>query len=71
MPLIQVRVLRDEFDAAQKAQIIRDVTDAMVRSTGEAGRAATWVLVEEVEDGAWGIAGTPLRLADLAAPEGE
>jgi 4-oxalocrotonate tautomerase len=71
MPLINVKVIEGVFSAEQKTQIIRKLTDAMVDIEGEAMRAVTWTLIEEVRSGDWGIAGKPLTTADvraLAAP---
>lgn len=67
MPLIQVRVIKDVFSREQKKQIISNLTDAMVAVEGENMRSVTWVTVEEVESGDWGIAGKPLTTADVRA----
>ena len=67
MPLIQVRVIKDVFNREQKKQIISKLTDAMVAVEGENMRPVTWVTVEEVESGDWGIAGNPLTTADVRA----
>ena len=67
MPLIQVRVIKDVFNREQKKQIIKNLTDAMVAVEGENMRPVTWVTVEEVESGDWGIAGNPLTTADVRA----
>ncbi len=55
------------FSAEQKQQIIQKLTDAMVEIEGEAMRRVTWVIVEEVPSGAWGIGGKPLTTADVKA----
>ena len=65
MPLIQVRVIKDVFSKDQKRQIIKKLTDAMVSIEGENMRPVTWVVVEEVRSGDWGIAGKPLTTADV------
>ena len=65
MPLIQVRVIKDVFSKEQKRQIINKLTDAMVSIEGENMRQVTWVVVEEVHSGDWGIAGNPLTTADV------
>ena len=57
MPLIQVQVIKDVFSQEQKRQIISKLTDAMVSIEGENMRSVTWVLVEEVKSGDWGIGG--------------
>lgn len=47
------RVVTDE----EKRRKIEAVTDAMVAVSGEALRGSTWVLVEDVKSGDWGIGG--------------
>jgi 4-oxalocrotonate tautomerase len=39
----------------------------MVAIEGENMRPVTWVVVEEVHSGDWGIAGNPLTTADVKA----
>ncbi|WP_169977262.1 tautomerase family protein [Tautonia rosea] len=67
MPLVQVKVIEGVFSEAQKQEMIRKLTDAMVSIEGENMRAVTWVVVEEVKSGSWGIAGNPLTTADVQA----
>jgi 4-oxalocrotonate tautomerase len=67
MPLIQVRVIKDVFSKDQKRQIIKKLTDAMVSIEGENMRGVTWVTVEEVESGDWGIGGNALTTRDVHA----
>jgi 4-oxalocrotonate tautomerase len=67
MPLINVKLVEGAFDAAQKQRIVRDLTEAMVGIEGENMRPVTWVLVEELKSGDWGIAGNPLTTADVKA----
>ena len=67
MPLVQVKVVEGVFSEAQKQEMIRKLTDAMVAVEGEAMRAVTWVVVEEVKSGCWGIGGNPLTTADVKA----
>jgi 4-oxalocrotonate tautomerase len=64
MPLVDVQVIKGVFDAEQKANIIRRVTDAMVAVEGEAMREVTWVRVQEINEGEWAIGGQPLT-ADM------
>ena len=65
MPLIQVKLVERVFTSAQKQRIITTLTDAMVSIEGEHMRPVTWVLVEEVGSGDWGIAGKPLSTEDV------
>ncbi|WP_176016826.1 MULTISPECIES: tautomerase family protein [Burkholderia] len=60
MPLINVKVIEGVFSAADKEKIISTLTDAMVSIEGENMRPVTWVIVEEVKSGDWGIAGNAL-----------
>jgi 4-oxalocrotonate tautomerase len=67
MPLIQVKLIEGVFTEAQKRQIVHKLTDAMVSIEGEAMRPVTWVVVEEVKSGNWGIGGQPLTTSDVKA----
>ena len=67
MPLVNVKLVEGVFDTAQKQQIVRDLTEAMVAIEGENMRPITWVIVEEVKSGDWGIAGDPKTTADVQA----
>ena len=65
MPLIEVHVIENVFDAEQKRQMIERLTDAMVSVEGEAMRGVTWVKISEVASGDWGIGGKPLSTEDV------
>ena len=67
MPLINVKLIEDVFTPEQKRQIVEKLTDAMVAIEGESMRQVTWVVVEEVRSGDWGIAGKPLTSQDVRA----
>jgi len=67
MPLIQVKVIEGVFSDVQKREMVRKLTDAMVSIEGENMRPVTWVIVEEVKSGDWGIGGKPLTTADVQA----
>ena len=60
MPLIQITGVGDYLTLDQKQEIIRKVTDAVVSVEGEGFRPVTWVLIEDVPSGAWGVAGQPV-----------
>jgi 4-oxalocrotonate tautomerase len=57
VPLIQVKLIEEVFTPAQKKEIITKLTDAMVAIEGENLRPVTWVVIEEVQSGEWGIGG--------------
>jgi 4-oxalocrotonate tautomerase len=65
MPFVNVKVIKGVFDSSQKQEIIRKLTDTMVSIEGEAMRQVTWVAVEEVESGDWGIGGHSLTTQDV------
>jgi 4-oxalocrotonate tautomerase len=67
MPLIQVKLIEEVFTPAQKKEIITRLTDAMVAVEGENMRSVTWVLIEEVRSGEWGIGGNALTTSDVRA----
>ena len=70
MPLINVKVIENVFSDAQKKDIVERLTDAMVSIEGEAMRPVTWVVLEEVRSGDWGIGGqclTTEAVRELAA----
>ena len=67
MPFINVKLIEDVFTSEQKRRIVEELTDAMVAIEGESMRQVTWVVVEEVHSGDWGIAGKPLTTQDVRA----
>ena len=67
MPLINVKLIEDVFTPEQKHRIVEELTDAMVAIEGESMRQVTWVVMEEVRSGDWGIAGKPLTTQDVRA----
>lgn len=68
MPLIQISVPAGSLDAATKAKMIKLVTDASVEAEGiPAARQFTWVHINEVPDGGWGMSGNAVTLAQMKA----
>jgi 4-oxalocrotonate tautomerase len=67
VPLINVKLIEGVFSADQKREIIHKLTDTMVSIEGENMRGVTWVVIEEVTSGEWGIGGNPLTTADVRA----
>ena len=67
MPLINVKLIEVAFTPEQNHRIVEELTDAMVAIEGESMRQVTWVVVEEVRSGDWGIAGKPLTTQDVRA----
>jgi 4-oxalocrotonate tautomerase len=67
MPFINVKIIENVFTADQKRHVVERLTDAMVSIEGENMRSVTWVVVEEVASGDWGIGGQPLTTQDVQA----
>lgn len=67
MPFVNVKVIEGVFSSEQKQDMVRQLTDTMVKIEGENMRPVIWVVVEEVKSGDWGIAGNPLSTADVRA----
>ena len=70
MPLVNVKLIEGVFTPEQKPEMIQRVTDTMVEIEGENLRQVTWVVVEEVKSGDWGIGGNSLTTADVHALQG-
>ncbi len=71
MPLVSVRVIEGVFTPDQKREIIHKLTETMVEIEGENLRPVTWVILEEVKSGDWGIGGNGLTTADVHALQGQ
>jgi 4-oxalocrotonate tautomerase len=65
MPFVNVKLIKGVFDATQKQQMIEKLTDTMVEIEGESMRPVTWVTIEEVDSGDWGIGGKALTTQDV------
>jgi 4-oxalocrotonate tautomerase len=67
VPYVQVKVIEGVFGPEEKAEMVRAVTDAMVSVEGEVMRGVTWVTVEEVASGSWGIGGKAMTTEDITS----
>ncbi len=56
MPYVNVRITREGATAAQKAEVIRRMTQVLVEVLGK-NPETTVVIVDEVEPDNWGIGG--------------
>ncbi len=65
MPIISVKVIESFFTEEQKKALVKDLTDAFCKATMEAARPYIYVMVEEVKQGKWGLAGRPLPDPDF------
>jgi 4-oxalocrotonate tautomerase len=67
MPLVTIDVIKDVFTPEEKREMIQGVTEAMLAVEGEALRDKTWVKINEIAQGDWGIGGQLLGAADVHA----
>lgn len=67
MPLIHVKLIENIVPPAKRQELIARITDAVVSIGGEGIRSHTWVLLEDVKNGDWGIAGKPFTADDARA----
>ena len=67
MPLVNVKLIEGVFSQKQKQEMIHKLTDAMVSIEGENMRSVTWVVIDEVKSGEWGLGGKPLTATDVKA----
>jgi 4-oxalocrotonate tautomerase len=65
MPFANFKVPAGTLTAEQKETIVHRTTDLYAELYGERARGNTMVLVEEVQDGGWGIGDEVLTLAKL------
>jgi len=60
MPLVNIKVIEGVFSPEQKAELVRNLTEAVIAVAGEKMRRVTWVLLDEVQSGDWAIGGQAL-----------
>lgn len=67
MPLVDIQLIEGVFTPEQKKRMIEKITDTMVEIEGEAMRGVTWVRIQELGSGDWGIGGKGLTTDDVKA----
>jgi phenylpyruvate tautomerase PptA (4-oxalocrotonate tautomerase family) len=67
MPFVNVQHMAGAFTAADRASLIRDITEAYVKVGGEGIRPFVTVVINEVADGSWGSGGEAKTLATVEA----
>jgi 4-oxalocrotonate tautomerase len=65
VPFVNVKVIEGVFTPEQKQEMLTRLTEAMVDIEGEAMRPVTWVTIDEVKSGDWGIGGKALTTQDV------
>ena len=65
MPFVELKVFEDELTSEQSADLIQKITNANTEVTSEKLRDITWVVVNEIKSGNWGVGGSALGLDDV------
>lgn len=65
MPLVEVKVFEDELTVEQTKDLIQKITDVVTTVTSEKLRDVTWVIINQVKSGNWGVGGKALGLQDV------
>jgi 4-oxalocrotonate tautomerase len=68
MPYVNIKITREGATPEQKAELIRGTTDLLVRVLHK-NPATTFVVIDEVETGDWGIAGETVTVLRQRAAE--
>ena len=56
MPYVNVKITKDGVTKSQKEQIVRDITNSLVKTLGEKPEHIH-IVIDEVETDNWGFAG--------------
>jgi 4-oxalocrotonate tautomerase len=67
MPYVDIKLIEGVFDTDQKREMIEKVTEAMIEVEGENMRGVTFVVVDEVKSGDWGIGGQAMTAEAVRA----
>ena len=65
MPFVEIKLFEGELTSEQSSDLIQKITNAVTEVTSEKLRDVTWVVVNEVKSGNWGIGGNALGLDDV------
>ena len=65
MPLATIKMVEGIFSGDEKKRMIEKVTEAMLSVEGENLRDYTFVILEEVKSGDWGVGGKTLTSDDV------
>ena len=60
MPYVNIKVTREGVTAEQKAELIKGVTDLLVKVLDKSP-ATTFVVIDEVQLESWGVGGLPVQ----------
>ena len=67
MPYVDIKLIEGVLDSDQKREMIEKVSEAMIEVEGENMRGVTFVVVNEVKSGDWGIGGQAMTTEAVRA----
>lgn len=70
MPCVNIKITKDGATADQKAQLIKETTEMLVRILDK-NPATTVVIIEEVDTDNWGIGGESVTVRRKKAAAGK
>ncbi len=65
MPFIEIKVFENELNQQESSELIERVTSAVTETTSKKLRDVTWVVINEVKSGHWGVGGNAIGLDDV------
>ncbi len=69
MPFVNVKITKDGVTTAQKAQIVREITETLQRVLGKKPEH-THIVIDEVDTDNWGFAGLLTTEYRAKSPKG-
>lgn len=66
MPIINVKLVKNAFYAEQKNELIKNITDS-IEEIYSGLRDVTFVTIEEIKEGDWGIGGQAITAKMVAS----
>ena len=67
MPLIRATLVENATTSEQKQELIGRITDAVASVYGETMRPYTWVLIDEISSGQFGVGGHGFTTEEVQA----
>jgi len=64
MPFVEVKSIKGVFTTEEKTRVIKDITNVFAQMKDDKFAEGTWVVINELDDGNWGEAGSVLYAED-------
>jgi 4-oxalocrotonate tautomerase len=66
MPIVNIKLVENTFDSNQKQELVSKITDA-IESVYPGLRDVTFMTIEEIKNGSWGIGGQIITTDKVSA----